>query len=90
MKDRLPAGLVKPASSKAYNSGTWRSMRPIWDKKRCTNCLLCVVYCPEDCIPAKKGKRNETNFYYCKGCGICANVCPVKCIMMRPEGEFNE
>ncbi len=87
---RLPSGLIKAGTSKAYKTGTWRSSRPIYDKKRCINCMLCVVYCPDDSIPSKKGIRNETNLEYCKGCGICAQVCPVKCLSMKPEAEFNE
>lgn len=77
--------VIKGGSSVANKTGTWRASRPEWDKKKCINCMLCAIYCPENCIPVKKGQRLETNLDYCKGCGICAQVCPVKCIKMKEE-----
>ncbi|MDD3101772.1 MAG: 4Fe-4S binding protein [Patescibacteria group bacterium] len=83
----LIGGIIdKPGSSKDYKTGSWRSQVPVWDKKKCIQCLVCVNYCPENCIPLKEDKRVETDFDYCKGCGICAQVCPVKAIIMK-EGK---
>lgn len=81
-------GLTKAGSSKKFKTGDWRSLRPVWDSKKCTHCMFCVVYCPDNCIPIKKDKRLETDLDYCKGCGICMEVCPVKCIKMQEEAEF--
>ncbi|MFH1637915.1 MAG: 4Fe-4S dicluster-binding protein [Candidatus Woesearchaeota archaeon] len=86
-KEKIGA-ITEAASSLAYETGTWKVMRPIWDKSKCTHCMQCPIHCPEDCIPVKEGKRLETNLKYCKGCGICAQVCPVKCIAMKPEADF--
>ncbi|MFA6146009.1 MAG: 4Fe-4S binding protein [Patescibacteria group bacterium] len=83
----LPGGIIdNPGSSKDYKTGSWRSQVPVWDKTKCIQCLACVNYCPENCIPLKEDKRVETDFDYCKGCGICAQVCPVKAIIMK-EGK---
>ena len=76
---------VKAGTTTEVKTGSWKTQRPIVDKKRCINCMLCVIYCPENCIPAKNGVRLETDLSYCKGCGICAKVCPVKCIKMEQE-----
>jgi len=86
----MPIGGVIPKGGTALKNktGSWRAFRPVWDEKRCIDCMQCVVYCPDMSIPAKAGKRLETDFDYCKGCGICANVCPVKCIEMREEEKF--
>ncbi len=85
-KNKLEKGaVVKGGTAKENKTGSWKTLRPVWDKKRCIDCMLCVIYCPEACILAKKGKRLETDFDYCKGCGICAQVCPVKCIKMKKE-----
>jgi len=66
-------------------------MRPVWDKNKCVHCGLCAVYCPDNAIPVKDGKRLETNFDYCKGCGICARECPVKAIkMVEEKGDESE
>ena len=91
----IPIGgtITEAASSKKFKTGDWKSFRPIWDKKKCIQCMFCVVYCPDDCIPikdkkAEKPERVETDLSFCKGCGICAQVCPTKCITMKPEGDF--
>ena len=88
----LPIGaiIVEPGSSRKFKTGDWKSFRPVWIEEKCTQCMICVPNCPEDCIPRKEGKRLDTDLSICKGCGICAQVCPVKCIEMKPEGDFNE
>ncbi len=86
MKDRPIGGKILTAGSSAlYKTGSWKTFSPDWDKKKCIQCLLCPVYCPESCIPAKNDNRKETDMSYCKGCGICAQVCPVKCITMKKD-----
>jgi len=86
----LPIGGTLPGgTSEKTKTGNWKSEKPVWDKKRCIQCMMCYNACPEDCIIAKKMKkgiqRSETDLEYCKGCGICAEVCPVKCIKMVKE-----
>ena len=84
-------GITNPASSLKNKTGSWRSKKPVWDKEKCKQCMICVTFCPDMAIVAKKknGKlqRGETNMDYCKGCGICANVCKVKAITMEREGQ---
>jgi pyruvate ferredoxin oxidoreductase delta subunit len=80
----------KPGSALEFQTGSWRGFRPVWNPKKCTQCILCAVYCPENTIPVKGGKRTETDLAFCKGCGRCAAVCPVKCIEMKPEGDFKK
>jgi len=86
----IPIGgvLTTPGSALKNKTGTWRAFRPIWNKEKCIHCMQCIAFCPDNCIPAKAGKRLETDLDYCKGCGACAAVCPVKCIEMKEEGEF--
>jgi len=86
----IPAGgLIEEAgSSSHFKTGDWRSFRPAINEEKCINCMFCVVYCPENCIRARDGKRKEIDLDYCKGCGICKEVCPVKCIEMKEEAEF--
>ncbi len=86
MKDKTGAK-VEAGTSVDFKTGSWRSMEPNWDDKRCIQCMFCVIYCPEGCIPTKEKKRVETDFNYCKGCGICAVECPVKCIEMKRKRE---
>jgi len=86
----IAGNIVVPGSSEEYKTGNWRSFRPVWDSRKCIQCLACPINCPEDSIKVKDGKRLETNLDSCKGCGICANVCPVKCIKMEEESKFQE
>jgi len=86
-KSGYEGGMMEPGSSADFKTGNWKTLKPVYDKKKCINCMLCVVYCPENCILQKKGIRLETNYDMCKGCGICAQVCPVKAIRMVKEDE---
>ncbi len=81
----LAGAITNPGSTRFHKTGSWRVKSPKWIKEKCTHCLLCALYCPENAIPVENGKRGETNLDYCKGCGICARVCPVKAIEMVEE-----
>jgi pyruvate ferredoxin oxidoreductase delta subunit len=75
----LPIGLVlEGGSSEEFETGDWRSEKPIWDEEKCTNCFLCWIYCPDSAIIVKDGKVKGIDYRYCKGCGICAEECPPK------------
>lgn len=74
------------ATSKRFMTGEWRTSTPVFLKDKCKQCLLCVPYCPDSCIPVKDGKRGEFDYDHCKGCGICVAACPFKAIEMK-EGE---
>jgi pyruvate ferredoxin oxidoreductase delta subunit len=82
----LPIGAVvlEAGSSLKYKTGDWRAFKPVIDKERCVNCLLCWIYCPDSSI-IRGEKRVEINYDYCKGCGICAHECPKKAIKMVEE-----
>jgi pyruvate ferredoxin oxidoreductase delta subunit len=82
----LPIGgiLPTPGSALQFKTGDWRSLKPIIDKEKCVNCLLCWIYCPDSAI-MRMEKWVEVNYDYCKGCGICATECPVSAIKMEEE-----
>jgi pyruvate ferredoxin oxidoreductase delta subunit len=82
----LPIGavLLTPGAAVRNKTGTWRLNRPLLDEKKCTNCLICWIYCPEPAI-ARGPKTIHFDYDYCKGCGICATECPTKAISMTEE-----
>jgi pyruvate ferredoxin oxidoreductase delta subunit len=82
----LPIGGILPTLGSAlqFKTGDWRSLKPIIDKEKCVNCLLCWIYCPDSAI-MRMEKWVEVNYDYCKGCGICATECPVSAIKMEEE-----
>ena len=78
--------IYEPATSKDFHTGEWRTDTPVWIEKKCTQCLLCVPYCPDSCIVVKDAKRTDFDYDHCKGCGICVAACPFKAIEMK-EGK---
>jgi formate hydrogenlyase subunit 6/NADH:ubiquinone oxidoreductase subunit I len=80
-----------------------------WDEKvdepYCTGCMVCVRYCPTQCMSAtmidnplfKEGKSKrrkimeefEINFGRCIVCGICVDVCNFDAILMSHEHELS-
>ncbi len=76
----IPIGGINPEAGNAvkYNTGTWRTFKPVWFNDRCIQCYLCWINCPDASILIKEGKVTGIDYEHCKGCGICAVVCPVK------------
>ncbi len=84
-----PRGAViqEPGTAKQFKTGGWRSARPLWDKGKCTQCLLCFMFCPDSAIKTKDEKIASFDYDFCKGCGICAYECPRDAITMVDEAE---
>lgn len=85
----LPCGAILTDTEriKENKTGAWRSMVPIYDEKKCIQCLVCWIYCPDSSIIIQDGKVVGINYDYCKGCGICASVCPKKVQAIKMEKE---
>ncbi len=79
--------VVEPGSASQYQTGGWRSERPIIDNSKCNKCGLCFIFCPEGCIQQEEDGYYKADLFYCKGCGICAAECPKDVITMIEEEE---
>ena len=88
----IPIGgvITDVGNSIEYKTGDWRSYRPIWDEKKCNNCKVCWVYCPDGSIVIKNGLMTGIDLDHCKGCGICAYECPQKALKMMEETKLRE
>ncbi len=76
----------EPATSRDFETGEWRTSTPVFLEEKCRQCLLCVPYCPDSCIPVVNGRRDKFDLNHCKGCGICVKACPFGAIEMK-EGK---
>ena len=87
-KDIEVGGIAtEPGSASQYQTGYWRSQRPILDHNKCIQCGLCSLFCPEGCIEPDAEGYFEANLFYCKGCAICARECWPGAISMAEEEE---
>ncbi len=84
---RIGSIVAEPGSASQYQTGTWRSQRPLLDSSKCIKCGMCYIFCPEGCIEQNAEGYFEANLFYCKGCGICARECWPKAITMIGEEE---
>jgi len=77
--------VVKGGTSASYLVSGWRVKRPVIDEAKCTNCLICWIYCPEPAIVRHGEPKVTIDYDHCKGCGICEAECPLKAITMVKE-----
>ena len=86
-KDITPGGTITSAgNAELFKTGDWRSMKPIWIKDKCKQCLLCYPVCPDTAILIDdEGKRIDFDYDHCKGCGVCVEVCPFNAIEFEEE-----
>ncbi len=85
----LPEGglILEPGTAERYETGDWRSRRPVWDKEKCISCLNCWIYCPDSSILVENEKMIGIDYKHCKGCGICAQSCPEKVNAIKMVNE---
>lgn len=56
--------------------------KPLWNKKECINCSLCLNNCPQCAIKANN-KIYTIDENKCIGCTICTVVCPKKAMTIE-------
>lgn len=77
-KDLPACDYLEAGSAAAFETGDWRSEKPVWIPENCIQCLFCWVYCPDSSVIVKDGQMTGFDYKHCKGCGICATECPGK------------
>ena len=79
--------VTEPGNASQYQTGYWRSQKPIFDTNKCIKCGICYLFCPEGCVQQREDGYFEADLFYCKGCGICARECWPQAITMVEEEE---
>ena len=89
MSEQTEKGLgmivLTPESAGKYETGIWRTQRPVIDQSKCIKCGICYGFCPDACIKLNERGEFEVDLFYCKGCGICARECWDRAITMKEE-----
>ena len=83
----LPIGgyAIEAGSSVDTHTGAWRSSTPTLDLDKCTHCMLCWLFCPDDSVVVDGLEVQGFDLLHCKGCGICAQECPRDAITMLDQ-----
>ena len=77
---------VERSTSPRVRTGGWRTAGvPRADLERCTNCLLCWLYCPDSAVRLDGTTFVRFDEDVCKGCAVCVEVCPTDAIRMEDE-----
>ncbi len=69
----LPDALAMDEAQRCLNCGV------------CTECDVCLIFCPDAAISRAAGGAYVIAMDYCKGCGICAAECPRGAITMTQD-----
>ena len=69
----LPEALAMDEARRCLNCGV------------CTECDVCLIFCPDAAISRAEGGAYVIAMDYCKGCGICAAECPRGAITMSQD-----
>ncbi len=75
----------EPGNAAKVNRGSWRLVRPVHHRDKCTRCKICYIYCPDAAINWTPDGP-EINLTSCKGCMICAEECPTGAMTEEKEG----
>ncbi len=45
----IPIGglIVEAGNAQEYETGSWRTFRPVRDEEKCIHCLQCWIFCPD-------------------------------------------
>ncbi|MFC1855651.1 4Fe-4S dicluster-binding protein [Thermodesulfobacteriota bacterium] len=86
----IGAIITEAGNSHNYNTGTWRTFRPVHKMENCIHCLFCWMYCPDSAVIVEDEKFSHYDYDHCKGCGICEHECPSKekAIVMESEDNY--
>ena len=90
--DITEGGMIPWAGNAAlYETGSWRSMVPVWNQEKCKNCTMCFFVCPDSSvIMTDEPRMSGFDLVHCKGCGVCVKTCKFGAIDFVDEHKKEE
>jgi len=85
-EEDLPEAPLATVPSGILRTSSWRTLRPVLDRARCTRCNVCWKFCPDAAFEFDAEGFPVVLLSHCKGCGICAEECLPGALTMVPEG----
>ena len=52
---KFSSNILKDGNAANFKTGSWRNKTPIHNSEKCKNCMLGLLYCPDNCIKQKDG-----------------------------------
>lgn len=81
----------QPVRNPVFKKYLTRTLRPITNFEKCTQCTLCWLNCPEGAYDVTPDGYYECDYYACCGCGKCEEACEAgDHLFMIPEWEFTD
>ena len=78
--------IFEAGNAAEFQTGDWRSVKPVWIEEKCKQCMLCMPVCPDSAIPVNaEGKIEGFDYDFCKGCLVCKAACPFGAIEKEDE-----
>jgi pyruvate ferredoxin oxidoreductase gamma subunit len=78
-------------TSTLSQTGTWRTLRPVIDYKRCNRCWwVCSEFCPDGAISVDDQGYPHIDLDHCKGCMVCVAQCPPHAIEAVSESDAQQ
>ena len=73
-----------PVAKVGEKKANKRIYKPRKDPRLCDKCMLCVAFCPHNCIEIMEEKP-VIDYNCCTGCLICLRECPKSAITEERE-----
>ena len=74
------------ATREDYVTGGWRSERPYRDDEKCTQCLLCWIFCPDTSVIVEDEKVTTSTTTTARAAASAPTSARSDAIEMVPEG----
>lgn len=80
---KFPDTIAKKTAFKMHNLTKYIKPYPVFNKKKCKLCKICIERCPRDAIEIKNGRVRLKSKQACIRCFCCHEHCPYKAVDIK-------